>query len=98
MNIAPLIALADWLARLFARRHAIKAQVLPLIEEAATKYPTLDSNAERREWVVQTLIRNGLTESSARLMTEAGVALWKRIQAKKAKKAAKAAAKAAARS
>jgi hypothetical protein len=91
MNPTAIISVVEAIVRAFARRKAIKNKVLPLIEEAA-KIASSDAaatNESRRDWVVAALMKEGLPESTARLLTEAGVKLWKKLEAKKAKKAAK---------
>jgi len=72
---------------ILSRRSKVKKLVLPLIEQAAVK--GLMDNGARREWVVAQLAAQGLSDSSARLLTEAGVKLWKKLEAKRQKKAAK---------
>lgn len=70
----------------FTRRKKIRDLILPLIEEAL-KNGELPDNDTRREWVVAYLIREkGLSESSARLLVEAGIKLWKKITAKRIEK------------
>lgn len=74
---------------LFKRRRFIRDRVIPLIEEADGRPDSLKSNQARREWVVNVLRENGLSESEARLLTESGLSLYRRLQAKAAKKAAR---------
>lgn len=84
MNVEILVALVEKLVRFIARRRVLKREILPLIEQAAMNAALMD-NVARREWVVAQLVAGGLSESSARLLVEAGVKLWKKIQEKHAK-------------
>lgn len=88
MDATVVLGLINAIVRAVAWRGKVKALVLPLIEQAASGNPPLD-NAARREYVVAALMKQGLSESDARLLTEAGVKYWKRLSAKAAKKAAK---------
>jgi len=90
VNPAAILPFIEAIIRAFARRRAVKNIVLPLVEAAAVKYPALSvSYDERRDHVIEQLRHHGLSESDARLLTEAGVKLWKKLEAKHAKKAAK---------
>lgn len=89
MNAALIANLVATIAAALRRRRAIRTEVLPLIEQAAMMYGSDAGNTARREWVLEQLGAKGLSESQARLLTEAGVALWKKLAAKRAKKAAK---------
>ena len=97
MTPATVITVIEALISVFWRARKIRNEVLPLVEEASkiAGSDTLTNNESRREYVVRSLISQGIPESSARLLTEAGVKLWKKIQAKAEKKAAKAEKKAA---
>ena len=86
-NVAGILALVEALVGVFKRSKKIRDVVLPLVERAAGMVDL--GNDGRREFVVAELIKQGLSESDARLLTEAGVKLWKKLEAKKAKKAAK---------
>lgn len=95
MNLTALLpSLIDAIVGALKRRKKVRELVLPLIEQAAAlaEAGTANTNESRREFVVAALMKQGLSESDARLLTEAGVKLWKKIQAKLAKKAGKAAA------
>ena len=87
MNLTAILSLIESIVGLLSRRSKVKKLVLPLIEQAAVK--GLMDNGARREWVVAQLAAHGLSDSSARLLTEAGVKLWKKLEAKRAKRAAK---------
>ena len=87
MNFGPLFtALFGAIVRLLERRKKIRELILPLIVKAAAD--GLPDNAARRDFVVN-YTEQGMSESTARLLTEAGVALHKKIQKKLAKKAAR---------
>ena len=94
-NYIPLIAsLVEALVNIFIKRRKVRDLVLPLIEKAAAD-GTLPDNKARRDWVLSVMTNEyGLSESTARLLIEAGVALYKKLADKKAKVADKAAAKA----
>jgi len=89
--VGPLLSIV---LEVFKRRRFIRDEVVPLIG-AAEAFPDY---AQRREWVVSQLrARAGLAESEARLLTETGVRLFKKLEAKRLKRLAKKAAKAAAK-
>jgi len=89
MNPALFIPLIQAFSRLLEKRKKIRALVLPLIVKAAAD-GALPDNAARREFVVAYLMReHGMPESTARLLTEAGIAIWKKIEKKRLKKEAK---------
>jgi len=83
--VMPIVSL---LIDLFRKRREIRNVVVPLIATADGRIDLPNTKA-RREWVVGILVGRGLAESDARLLTEAGVKVWKRIQKKAAKRAAK---------
>ena len=84
--VSLVLLLVEAVARLLSKRRKLRELVLPLVTEAALD-GRLPDNAARREWVVQYLTKeHGMSESAARLLTEAGVSLWKKLQRKKHKK------------
>jgi len=86
IHVSLVLLLVEAVSRLLSKRRKLKELVLPLITEAVFD-GRLPDNAARREWVVHYLIKeHGMSESAARLLTEAGVALWKKLQRKKHKK------------
>ena len=87
---APLIGrLIEMIINLLSKRKKIRELVLPLIQKAAID-GQLPDNKARRDWVVGVLIKDyELSESTARLLVEAGLKLWKRIEEKRLKKEAK---------
>lgn len=87
MNISAVLTIVQAITAVFSRGKKIRDVVLPLVEQAAGMADL--GNDGRREFVVAELLKQGLSESDARLLTEAGVKLWKKLQAKLAKKAAK---------
>lgn len=87
--MGPLVSL---LVDLFRKRRFIRETVLPLIQQAEKAYAFTDgafNNDHRRHLVVNALRARGLSDSEAALLTEAGVRLYKRLQAKAAKRAAR---------
>ena len=87
---APLIGrLIEMIINLLARRKKVRELVLPLIQKAAID-GQLPDNKARRDWVVGVLIKDyELSESTARLLVEAGLKLWKKLEEKRLKKEAK---------
>ena len=83
--VMPILSL---LIDLFRKRREIRNVVVPLIAAADGRGDLVGTQA-RREWVVGILVGRGLPESDARLLTEAGVKVWKRLKKKAAKRAAK---------
>ena len=96
--VGPLLSIV---LEVFKRRRFIRDEVVPLVASAEGLLQKGDARvntAARREWVVSQLrARAGITESEARLLTETGVRLFKKLEAKRLtrleKKAAKRAAK-----
>ncbi len=97
----PILSL---LIDVFQKRRVIKEVALPLVLQASVANPIqsdaagsvlVAGHAARREWVVNRLVTRGLSESEARLATEAAVRLWKKMEAKRQKKELKRAARAA---
>lgn len=77
------VSLFEAIIKALAKRKKVRELVLPLIEAAAMN-SSLPDNAARREWVVAYLMNeHAMSDSTARLLTEAGVALWKKLEAKK---------------
>ena len=93
MNLTAILSLIESIVGLLSRRSKVKKLVLPLIEQAAANSSVLTTNEARRGSVISALMGRGLSESSARLLTEAGVKLWKKLAARAARKAARAARK-----
>ena len=87
---APLIGrLIEMIINLLSKRKKIRELVLPLIQKAAID-GQLPDNKARRDWVVGVLIKDyELSESTARLLVEAGLKLWKKLEEKRLKKEAK---------
>jgi len=87
---APLIGrLMEMIVNLLARRKKVRELVLPLIQKAAID-GQLPDNKARRDWVTGILIKEfELSESTARLLVEAGLKLWKKLEEKRLKKEAK---------
>lgn len=70
----------------FRERRFIRDEVLPLVQDVNG----MPDTTARRQFVIRKLMKQGLTESKARRLTEDAVEIWKKLQAKVAKKAAKA--------
>ena len=87
MNATGIVSLVGLIVELVRKRKLIKDEVLPLVDEAQVKLP--GDSASRRAWVVSELIARGFSESDSRWLTESGVKMWKRIQAKRTRQAAK---------
>jgi len=87
---APLIGrLIEMIINLLSKRKKIRELVLPLIQKAAID-GQLPDNKARRDWVVGVLIKDyELSESTARLLVEAGLKLWKKLEEKRLKREAK---------
>jgi len=87
---APLIGrLIEMIINLLARRKKVRELVLPLIQKAAID-GQLPDNKARRDWVIGILIKEyELSESTARLLVEAGLKLWKKLEEKRLKREAK---------
>lgn len=84
-----VISLVESIVNLLSKRHKLKSIVLPLLEKAELD-GTLPDNAARRAWVLAYLMNEqGLSESTARMLLEAGVQLAKKLKAKAEEKAAK---------
>ena len=93
-TISAIASLIEAIVLMFVRRKKIRDIVLPLIEKAAAD-GTLPSNEARREYVVNYLMtQHSMTESTARLLVEGGIKLWKKMTDKKKEDEEKAAAKA----
>lgn len=88
MNPA-IMPVLNLLVNFLQERRILKTRVLPLVESVSQ----LADPAERRMLVLQTLMTQGLDETTARLLVEKGVRLWKKREAKRLKKAAKMAAR-----
>lgn len=71
---------------LFKKRRLIRDEVLPLVELAESG--KLD-NAGRRAFVLQRLLNQGVSENDARLMLAAGLKVFRKLQAKRARKLAR---------
>lgn len=85
MNLLILPALQMFMD-LFKKRRFIRDEVIPLVELAESG--KLD-NAGRRAFVLQRLLNQGVSENDARLMLAAGLKVFRRLQAKQAKKLAR---------
>lgn len=73
-------------ADIFKKRRLLRDAVLPLVGSAETMSL---GNAERRTFVVKILMGRGVPEGDARLLTEAAVKMWRRLESKRAKKLAR---------
>jgi len=95
MNLSAIVNLIETIVGALSRRSKVKALVLPLIEKAnaITGSDEAATYESRRLLVVGALMETGIGETDAYILTHAGLKLWKKIQAKAAKKAAKAAAR-----
>jgi len=84
---APLIGrLIEMIINLLARRKKVRELILPLIVEAEA----IADNKARRDFVVNALMTEyGESESTSRLLLEAGLKLRKKLEEKRLKKEAK---------
>jgi len=82
-------SLIEAIAGLLSKRRKLRSIVLPLLEQAEAD-GTLPDNAARRAWVLAYLMNEqGMSESTARMLIEAGVQLAKKLKRKAEKKAAR---------
>ena len=85
MNPSLILALIEAIVNALSKRKKVREIVLPLIQAAAAD-AGLSTNDMRREKVVSLLMeKERMSESTARLLTEVGLKLWKRIEAKRKK-------------
>ena len=87
---APLIGrMIELIIGILARRKRVRELVLPLVIKAAAD-GALPDNKARRDWVISVLIdQYELSESSARMLVEVGLKLWRKMERKRLKKKAK---------
>lgn len=89
MGLVPYLSLIEGIVSLFAKRRSIKDIVLPLVAQAAAD-GALPDNAARRAWVLRVLMdQYGMPEAEARRFIETALAMYKRVEAKRARKEAR---------